>query len=253
MANDARYFPHDANARRDPRLVLLRLKMGWEGVGLYWATIEKLRESSDFCLPNDIYIMQDELRVSEEKIKEFLLFCFEQKLLVLDNKNQTFSCPSLERRMLALEELRMKRINAGITGAHARWSTQKQGNKKKQSDEENPKPAYLKHKFFEDTVFKKTFESYIEMRNRIRKTATERAKELTLKDLEKYDVKIACKMLEQSIKNSWTGVFPLKFGEEQTAQRREPKPKEGCSACHGTGKLKDFKAGSTPAQCFCVD
>ena len=60
--------------------------------------------------------------------------------------------------------------------------------------------------------FKKTWKDFIEMRIRIRKPMTVRAGELTIMDLNKLsrDENTQVNILNQSIKNSWQGVFPLK-------------------------------------------
>jgi hypothetical protein len=61
--------------------------------------------------------------------------------------------------------------------------------------------------FLSDPSFVAIFESYLNNRKR---KATEHAKELILKDLHKVSKATAIAMLEQSIKNGWIGVFPLK-------------------------------------------
>ena len=48
------------------------------------------------------------------------------------------------------------------------------------------------------------------MRKKKGKAATSQAEAIVLKKLHAYDVSTAVKMLEASIENSWTGVFPLK-------------------------------------------
>ncbi len=58
-----------------------------------------------------------------------------------------------------------------------------------------------------DETFVATFESYLKSRKR---KATLHAKELLLKDLHKVSMPEAVAMLEQSIKNGWIGIFPLK-------------------------------------------
>jgi len=36
MKKEAYYFSHDSNARQDEKIIKLRMKLGWEGYGLYW-------------------------------------------------------------------------------------------------------------------------------------------------------------------------------------------------------------------------
>jgi phage replication O-like protein O len=64
--------------------------------------------------------------------------------------------------------------------------------------------------FLKDKEFEVAFNDFLTMRKEKRKPATERARELVLIELHKYDIKTAIIMLEQSIMNSWQGVFPLK-------------------------------------------
>lgn len=47
----ARYFSHDADARRDPKIVAMIAKHGIEGFGRWWVIIEILREQDGYCLP----------------------------------------------------------------------------------------------------------------------------------------------------------------------------------------------------------
>lgn len=61
--------------------------------------------------------------------------------------------------------------------------------------------------YLSDHIFVSIFESYLKGR---KTKATDHAKELILKDLHKVDKSVAIAMLEQSIKNGWVGVFPLK-------------------------------------------
>ena len=65
--------------------------------------------------------------------------------------------------------------------------------------------------YLEDLNFTSIFESYLKNR---KKKATDHAKELILKDLHKVDKVMAIAMLEQSIKNGWIGIFPIKKENE---------------------------------------
>ena len=56
---------------------------------------------------------------------------------------------------------------------------------------------------------------YQEMRKKKRKPMTDRARDIILKKLKAVTPDIAVKMLENSIVNCWTDVYPLK--EEKTA------------------------------------
>jgi hypothetical protein len=135
--------------------------------------------------------------------------------------------------------------------------------KDKEEDKDKSKRCVTDTKFLvdfqhlKDPVFRGVFESFLSGR---KKKATDHAKELILKDLSKHDLKTAISMLEQSIKNGWTGVFDLKLerteyqkqkdNPSQSQVRHDPKPNKDCSNCGGSGKFKleNNKIG----QCWCV-
>lgn len=118
MAKKTFYFPHDANARNDEKILAVRMKYGMEGYGIYFALIEKLLESTDYILLKDYNTIAFELRVGAEKIKsiveDFGLFQFTEC-------GKLFYSDSLNSRMNPLEEIRDKRSIAGKIGAEKRW------------------------------------------------------------------------------------------------------------------------------------
>lgn len=66
--------------------------------------------------------------------------------------------------------------------------------------------AYI---YIANKKFKKAYMGYQEMRKKKRLKMTPYAEELILKKLHSYPLEDAIKMLEQSIENSWTGLFPV--------------------------------------------
>lgn len=42
---EAYYFSHDSNASQDEKILNMRADCGWEGYGIYWAIIERLRDT----------------------------------------------------------------------------------------------------------------------------------------------------------------------------------------------------------------
>lgn len=77
---DTYYFSHDCNARRDEKIIALRIKYKWEGYGLFWGIIEHLREAENYECVRDYNIIAYDLRVGAEIIKsiveDFGLFSF---------------------------------------------------------------------------------------------------------------------------------------------------------------------------------
>lgn len=71
-----------------------------------------------------------------------------------------------------------------------------------------------------DESLDKTFADYVAMRKKIKKPMTDRAVDLAIKklnELSKGDNDLAIRILEQSIMNSWQGLFPI-GGASKTSQ-----------------------------------
>lgn len=120
MPKDAYYFPHDSNAKDDPKCVLLIEQLGMEGYGIYWMLIETLREQPDYTYPvANIPALGRRYNTTAEKVKTVV--CNYGLFTVKDDK--IFFSDSLNRRMLVFEEKRAKRSEAGRLGNAARWET----------------------------------------------------------------------------------------------------------------------------------
>ena len=121
MPKDAYYFSHDSNAHTDPRILKLRMALGWEGYGIYWAIIENLRNQENYCIcESEFMFLTLSLAIDEAKLKQMLSKCLEVKLLELE-EGKIFS-PSLLRRMEKSDTIREKRREAGAKGGKAKAS-----------------------------------------------------------------------------------------------------------------------------------
>jgi len=125
MGKDAYYFPHDCNARNDPKIAMLRRQFGFLGYALYFCVVEVLREQVGYCypistllgLPFAIGIDPNDPEVENCPFEGFLDYCIEVDLFQKDDKWLT--CKSLTERMQPLEKSRL----AGKKGAEVRWGT----------------------------------------------------------------------------------------------------------------------------------
>ncbi|SHH89918.1 protein of unknown function [Chryseobacterium oranimense] len=120
MSNkEAYYFSHDSNARQDDKIVALRMKHGWEGYGVYWALVEKLRESSGYMSICDYNIIAYDLRTDAALIKSiienFRLFSFTE----IENLGKCFYSESLKNRM-------EKKSSKARESANKRWGREKE-------------------------------------------------------------------------------------------------------------------------------
>jgi hypothetical protein len=123
---ETQYFSHDYNAHRDLKLVRLRNKMGFEGIGLFWTFTEYLWENGNRVAYEDLELIADELHADADKltqlITDFSLFTTEQT-----EKGSIVYSTSINRRMEERKErqndLSYKRSIAGKKGMETRWGT----------------------------------------------------------------------------------------------------------------------------------
>ena len=117
MKKDSFYFPHDSNAKDDPKCMKLIYKLGLEGYGIYWVLVEALREQTDYKYPVDLIpVLAQRFNSTEDKfnsvLRDFDLFEFDDKCFYSD---------SLMERMRDINDMREKRRQSGIKGNMVRW------------------------------------------------------------------------------------------------------------------------------------
>lgn len=117
---DAYYFPHDSNAKDDPKCVLLIEQLGLEGYGIYWMLVETLRDQPEYKYPVSLLpALARRYNTTAEKVKTVVsnygLFSIENDMI--------FYSDSLIRRMEPLNERRLKLSEAGKKGNEIRWGS----------------------------------------------------------------------------------------------------------------------------------
>lgn len=118
MSKDCYYFPHDSNAKDDPKCVLMIEQLGMEGYGIYWMLVETLRDQPDYTYPvANIPALARRYNTSAEKVRT-VVYNYE---LFTVKEDKIFFSESLNRRMLVFNENRAKRSAAGRLGMAKRW------------------------------------------------------------------------------------------------------------------------------------
>ena len=110
---DTRYFPHDQDARNDPKIKALIRKYSILGYAYYFITIEIMRSEKGYCIKDKPYIwdsISGEFGISVDEVKEFFDLCVELDLFERDG--DFFFSPSLLKRMNILDSIRLKKRNA---------------------------------------------------------------------------------------------------------------------------------------------
>ncbi len=117
MKKDAYYFPHDSNAKDDPKCVLLIEQLGLEGYGIYWVLIETLRDQPDYSYPVALLpALARRYNTTPEKVKTVVA---KYGLFAVRDETVFFS-QALINRMAPLEEKRQLARQAGLQSARKR-------------------------------------------------------------------------------------------------------------------------------------
>jgi len=239
---DAYYFSHDSNARNDPKIQALMSKWGYEGYGWFWAVLETLREQSDYKYPVNKYTFDTFARIfctTREKSSEFLSDCCHEfadengGLLTIDE--QYLWSDSFLKRMSVIDEKRDKARDS----VNKRWSNNErntdvirthnertadviQGKERKGKESKEKKNTIedIFSSFTDDPKLLDALQSFAKMRRDIKKPLTERAAQLIVGKLteQSSSIPVQIALLEQSIMNSWQGIFPLKTQYGQPVQ-----------------------------------
>jgi len=147
---------------------------------------------------------------SRERVRRFLEICFRSDMIRDHRRDHRISVVSVVNYELynpsKTTDKTTKQTTDETTGETTDETTSNKGKKGKKGN----KRKYST--IFPEWIPTEEFEEYKKMRVRIKKQMTDRAVQLAIKELEKlraegYDPK---EVLEQSIFNSWQGLFPIK-------------------------------------------
>jgi hypothetical protein len=117
---EAYYFSHDANARQDEKILMLRAEHGWEGYGIYWALVEMMFENSDSALHhNKIRGIAVSYNINITVLERVINTCITEELFISDGEK--FWSDSLIRRKNKYQEIKEKKAEAGRKGMAKRW------------------------------------------------------------------------------------------------------------------------------------
>lgn len=121
------WFPHDASARNDGRILMLRAKFGWEGYGLYFALLECMYETADAKLnANALPAYCLSLGTTAEQLEAVVGYCIELSLFVRE-EDVIYS-----ERLVAEKKKYLEKSKAARESAERRWK--KRGTKPKNAN-----------------------------------------------------------------------------------------------------------------------
>lgn len=221
---DAYYFSHDANAKDDPKCVLLIEQLGLEGYGIFWVLIETLRDQPEYKYPLALIpALARRYNTTTQKVEAVVRSygLFE----IIDD--EFFFSLSLNNRMSHLEYKRQLAVEAGKRSAEKRkqqqllnsGSTDVQptfnGRSTSKVKESKVKESIVNKNIYSDVPSEllEPLKDFEEMRKKIKAPMTDKARTMMLNNLNKLsngDNQRAIEILNQSTMNCWKGLFPLK-------------------------------------------
>jgi hypothetical protein len=114
------YFSHDDNARHDQKILAMRSVYGFEGYGLYWAIVEKMRSQENYMIScADKYWINSlamDFAFEKDKLENFISDCIDEFKLFQRNTKYLYS-ESLLGRM----KLKDKKKEQSRKAAKERW------------------------------------------------------------------------------------------------------------------------------------
>lgn len=171
-----------------------------------------------------------ELDEDVENVKVTLIFLIKNGLLVEVNTEEfvlpeTIECIGSETNKAEL--MRKKRAREKIEGNNVttmlppvtKCYTEKE--KEKKIDKEKSNSKSKENIYFQNENLNSIFIEFLQIRKKLRAVNSERAINTLLNQLNKYDDETKYKMIENSIVNSWKGVYELKKQKSYNNNVRE--------------------------------
>jgi hypothetical protein len=233
------YFPHDCNAKDDPKIMLMMAQLGLEAYGIYWVLIEYLRDQPGYSAP---MLLLDALSrrygSSKEKFEAIIT-----KFNLFEYNDEFFTSPSLVRRMEPMEAKRAKaresilkrwgkdtnvlppynECNSNVIQSIVKESIVKESKVKKSKVKEKEEVS-IEMLIIPSSDFLPIWNKWIEFKNKIKKPyRTQEGMQVQfdhLLDLSSNSPELALSIVNQSIGREWEGLFPLKKSDSTSSQSR---------------------------------
>lgn len=151
------YFRHDFNARNNPKLIKLKMKLGMEGIGIYWCLLECLYELNGFLKEDDLETFCFNEHIEIDKVKNVLKIAN----FKFDEEKGYYSNGILER-INKREEYCLKQKEK----ANKRWNNAQQTKEKKQA----PVPDWYteEYKKEQEESFNKNKQNALDILNKLK-------------------------------------------------------------------------------------
>jgi len=118
---DAFWLRHDSNAQHDERILELRAEFGWEGYGLFWALVERMRDAQEYRLAmGTMGGLATSMGLLKPKMLAVVELCCTHGLFAMEEEGAYVYSPSLRRRMEEWDTKKAALAEAGKRGQAAK-------------------------------------------------------------------------------------------------------------------------------------
>lgn len=216
-----KWFKHDSDANRDPKLEKLLMKYGAEGYAAYWLCLELIAAPIDktnlnFELEHDAEILAYRLKMDSVKVEEIMHYMVGLSLFEISQTSQRITCMKLAYRLenSIVKNPQLKQIQELMASDPGQSEIIPDNLGKVRLDktrldtdkDKEETPAGLNQSAWDD---------YLSHRKDIRaKPLTKKGSGMAMKKLAVLSESDQQATVDLSISNGWQGLFPEKCGEK---------------------------------------
>jgi len=240
------YFPHDTDASEGRTLTILQSKYGNDGYAFWFKLLQILGKTSGHSYDyNKLADLEFLCAKTHQKDTETILNILEtlSNLGALDHElyehkiiwSQNFvdrvadaygrTIGGIPQKPVIVDKKAEKPAETKhINADNPKNDTETPQTKLKESKGKERKVNKGDGFILPDWINNNTWNDFLEVRKNLKATPTLKAKQLLVKDLENYKAAgdDPNEVINQSIKNSWKGLFPLKDGRKDGIHKNNP-------------------------------
>lgn len=207
-----KWFKHDSDANRDPKLEKVLMKYGAEGYALYWLCIELIAAPIDkhnitFELEHDAEILAHRLKMDSVKVEEIMRYMVDLNLFELDPTSKRVTCLKLAHRIenSIIKNPQLKQIQELINSDPGQSGTIRENLGQTRLDTDIDKTS------LPENLNAEAWQLYLQHRKELRaKKLTKRGETMAQNKLLGLSPEEQMATVELSVSNGWTGLFPEK-------------------------------------------
>ena len=203
-----KWFKHDSDANRDPKLEKVLMKYGAEGYALYWLCIELIAAPIDkhnitFELEHDAEILAHRLKMDSARVEEIMRYMGGLNLFEIDPLTQRVTCMKLALRIenSIVKHPELKQIQQDITSS--RTIPDNPGKVRPDIDIDTDIDTEI-----EKEINQEAWREFVAHRKEIKSPMTSLAEKKQKNILRKLSPEEQRKVIDKSIANGWKGLFP---------------------------------------------